>query len=237
MNRKNYMLFIFSIVLVIFFLLGGYNMVSADNLKPKHVVLIGASVGKAWNVPDLAARTDNSRYILEYTGCYQFDKSQPLDELLNRSENKPDAIILKECAAYFPSDITFEEAKKLMIRWIDQSREAGVILVPATIAPVTIKHDRAFETTNPLKRYVKNLLGIPMKTRMDRISEYNDWLKDYSDREGIVYLDLETPLLISKTDRFLKDSFSTDGLHLNREAYQILDMILIPTLDRAFSRN
>lgn len=114
-----------------------------------------------------------------------------------------------------------------MKRWIKQCQDRGVVPIPTTVAPVTRSHDERFKTYNPFKRIVKRILGISMKTRMQRIIEYNDWVQDYSKEQGLTLLDLEAPLRISETERRLRNSLTKgDGLHLNAEAYRLLDNIV-----------
>jgi len=255
---KNYVEKILVIAVIFYF--GGISMAQGEIKGRKHIVLLGASVGKAWNIESLPKRLSQSNptnpsnlsremqslfhwdptnpknsinYRFEYVGLYQFDKSLALEQLLNRKQNKPHAIILKECAAYFPSDITFEKAKNLMEQWIAKCQEKGVVPIPTTVVPVTLSHDEKFKTHNPIKRVIKRILGVDMRTRMERIIEYNDWIKQYSKEKGLVVLDLENPLRISPTDRFLRNDLTKgDGLHLNAEAYRLLDGIVIPTLEK-----
>ena len=89
------------------------------NTPIKHIVLLGASVGKSWNISLLPERASSRNYRFEYVGCYRFDKSSALEELFLREEERPDAICIKECAAYFPGDITFGDAKAFMIEWVN----------------------------------------------------------------------------------------------------------------------
>jgi hypothetical protein len=204
-----------------------------EEVKPKRICLMGASVGKAWNFPELPERVGGKAYSFEYVGVYQFDKSSALERLWRRTEDKPDGIILKECAAYFPRDIAFDEAKSLMRRWIERCHVEKAVPIPSTIAPVTRRHDERFKTHNPVKRGIKRVLGITMKTRMERIVEYNDWLRQYSQEKGLVALDLEAPLRIGPTEPYLRDDLTKgDGLHLNAKAYEILDRMVMPTLER-----
>ena len=199
----------------------------------KKIVLLGASVGKAWDIKQLPERISCYSYQFEYSGAYQFDKSSALNELLLSEHNRPDAIFLKECAAYFPGDISFTDAKRLMVQWIQDCHTSRVIPIPTTVCPITKDRDQRFKTNNPLKRIIKSLLGISMQTCMDRILEYNDWIKAYALENNLVVLDLETPLRISERERFLRDDLTKgDGLHLNTKAYRILDGIVCPTLDR-----
>jgi lysophospholipase L1-like esterase len=198
--------------------------------KEKLITLLGASVGKAWKIEDFPKRLGTQDYRFEYVGEYQFDKTKPLRQILERKENKPDAIFLKECAAYFPGDM--QNYQRLMETWIRECREAKVIPVPTTVVPVI--RDDSFKTQ--LKDLVKRVIGRPTSTWCLReIIKYNDWVKAYARKEGLVVLDLETPLHTSKEDRSLRlDLHSGDGLHLNKKAYELLDQIVLPTLNQIF---
>lgn len=201
--------------------------------KKRHIILIGASVGKAWTISNLPQRVRNQYFTFEYIEKYQFDKSQVLKEIIQRTTNKPDAVIIKECAAYFPSDISFRKAKSLMMSWINECLINKIMPVPATIIPVTTSHDDRFKTHNPLKRIIKRMLRINMATRMEKIAEYNDWLKEYAAEIKVTVLDLELPLRTNNPHRYLKEKYTKgDGLHLNAEGYSKLDLIVTPTLEK-----
>jgi hypothetical protein len=209
-----------------------------NNGRRKHVVLVGASVGGAWRIAGLGKRVGDERYGLEFVhGGSQFDKSEKIREVLSRGgkdEGKAaaDAIILKECAAYFPGDL--DRYRELMEGWIRECREGGVVPVPATVVPVTKLHAYKVFVGYPLLRG-KNPLkyGCPFEQkRVKCIWEYNDWVRDYAQRESLVVLDLEAALRHSGKDRYLRgDLARVDGLHLKPEAYRLLDRILLPTLD------
>ena len=213
--------------------------------KPKHIVLLGASVGRAWNIESLPKRiiqpsTKNSSdstnpsnpisYRFEYIGEYQFDKTDALQQVLKRKVNKPDAIFIKECAAYFPGDLS--HYRELVQGWVVQCRKAGVVLIPTTVVPVI--RDYSFKTQ--LKDLIKRVIGRPTSSwGLTEIIKYNDWIKSYAQKEGLVVLDLEDPVHTSKEDRSLRlDLHSGDGLHLNEKAYKLLDQIVPRTLEQAF---
>ena len=252
--------------------------------KPKHVVLLGASVGKAWNIESLPKRisqlnpsnstnpsnptnssnptnpsnssnptnptnpsnpknpsnptnpTNSINYRFEYIGEYQFDKSKALQQILQRKENKPHVIFIKECAAYFPGNLP--QYEELMKGWVIRCKETGVIPIPTTVVPV-IK-DLPLKTR--LKDLIKWVIGRPTQgaihtLRLKEILLYNDWIKSYARKEGLIVLDLEAPLHIDNENRSLRlDLHSGDGLHLNEKAYAILDKIVIPTLEKAFDK-
>ncbi len=204
--------------------------------KKKHVVLLGASVGQTWKIDSLPDRMGQNsganRYSFEFVGDYQFDKTQTLRKILQRKQNKPDAILLKECAAYFPGDLTGYQ--ELMKGWIKECRDAGVIPVPTTVVPVV----RQQSVMTRMKDVVKYVLGRPTSgMQLERITQYNNWIRSYADAEKLTVLDPEAVLRVSDEDRSLRtDLHSGDGLHLNTKAYQLLDPIVVPALDRAFKR-
>ena len=93
-----------------------------------------------------------------------------------------------------------------------------------------IERDRRLEKA---REVIKTLRGISMQTCMDRMREYNDWIKSYADENNLVVLDLEVPLRSEDPGRYLRDDLTKgDGLHLNANAYQILDNIVYPTLNQ-----
>jgi len=210
----------------------GEKLAIEDNhMKQKHIVLMGASIGKHWDIPSLPERIDNKNYYFEYLGTGLFDKSDRLKAVLERKENKPDAVFIKECAAYFPVDK--EYYRGLVKQWIDQCKEKDVVPIPATVVPVTRLHSfkliliDIIRGRNPLK------YGNPFSYRRNKaILEYNDWIREYCEKQGLSYLDLEATLRYSEKNRFLREDLAyIDGLHLIRKAYKLLDQIVIPTLE------
>jgi len=222
--------FIALLVLALIFDNEGFGMT-----KKKHVVLLGASVGHAWNIEGLPDRLAAARgYRFEYVGEYAFDKTEALRKILQRKENRPDAILIKECAAYFPGDL--RRYQELLKEWVKECRKAKVIPIPTTVVPVISTKNKPMK--DRLKDFIKTLLGRPTTaTQLEGIFQYNDWVREYAAQEGLTVLDLEAPLRTSQDDRSLRvDLHSGDGLHLNSTAYEILDTIVVPTLDRAFRR-
>ena len=203
--------------------------------KKKHVVLLGASVGEGWKIEGLPERLNQSgsiSYRFEYVGDYQFDKSQTLRNILQRQQDKPDAIILKECAVYFPGDL--RQYQELIKEWIKECKDAAVIPIPTTVVPVA----KATSLKAIVKDLLKPLLGKASSTqRLEALLQYNDWIRSYTKQEGLALLDLEKTLRTSEADRRLReDLHSGDGLHLNGQAYGLLDQIVMPVLNEAFSK-
>jgi len=200
--------------------------------KPARIVLIGASIGKGWNIPALPERINNHDYVFEYVYSGGFDKSQKLEEVLSRIQDKPDAVFLKECAAYFPGDI--DSFKRLMGKWINNCIEAGVLPIPATVVPVTRLHSFKKFGIDILKFRNPFRQGIPsQQKRQKAILEYNDWIRKYCQETGLLLLDLEKALRKGDKKRFLRSRFAkVDGLHLNKKGYQALDAQVLPLLGK-----
>ena len=194
----------------------------------KRVMLIGASVGQAWNLLGLPRRQRINEYAFESIAAWQYDKTEALQEVLMRPKRKfhltrayfsgffqpapqlPNIIIIKECAAYFPGD--FKEYKQSIQKWTKQIKDAHIQVILATVVPVT----RERSQTRP--------------GQIESILEFNDWIREYAKNGNLVLIDLEAQLRESAAQRFLKKELSTDGLHLNKQAYDLLDKELLEAL-------
>ena len=226
MNATNPMTIFFKTFLILLTILILVSQDSQAMEKTKHILLLGASVGNSWQIENLPQRTNIKGYRFEYVGEYKFDKTEALRKILARKENRPEAIFIKECAAYFPGDLPLYQ--KLMTGWVKECRAGGVIPIPTTVVPVI--RDNSFKTK--IKDIVKRIIGrSPHDLRLTSIIKYNDWVKTYAQKEGLAVLDLEAPLRVSPSDRSLRlDLHSGDGLHLNAKAYAILDQTVIQSL-------
>lgn len=236
---RRYLAFAVLSVFVVLLILPGIDASEVYGMtKNKHIVLLGASVGHDWNIESLPERLQQAGavkgYRFEYVGEYAFDKTEALMKILQRKQNRPDAILIKECAAYFPGDL--RQYQELMKGWIKECKKAGVIPIPTTVVPVVSSKNKALK--DRFKDFIKTLLGRPTTaTQLEGIVQYNDWLKEYAAQEGLTVLDLEAPLRVSQVDRSLRvDLHSGDGLHLNAKAYAMLDVTVGPALDRAFRK-
>lgn len=192
--------------------------------KPLRVVLIGASIGEAWDLPELPRRTHSAGYQFEALQAWQFDKSDVLNEVLMRPERKfkltrtyfkgffkpspqpADVIVMKECSAYFPRDLPMHDKQKLIDRWVHLIKGRNIKPVLATSVPVT----KARAAAEPGKQ--------------QGVLAFNDWVREYARKNGVVLLDLEAATRTDSRDRYLRDDFAVaDGSHLNRKAYDVLD--------------
>jgi hypothetical protein len=187
----------------------------SGELENAKIVFVCASVGAAWNISQHFPQLNIKVY-----DEYQFDKGYRIQEILN--SDKPDIMIIKECAAYFPPDsqgTSMGDYQNLIRDWVNLVRSQSVIPVLTTVVPI--------DPNNP-----SNPEG---NRQLDSILEFNDWIKQYCIDENISVLDLEKALHASDSNRALNPKYdSGDGLHPNEIAYsEKLDAILIPALENA----
>ena len=211
----------------------------SNNIQPKkHILLLGASIGEAWDFPHLSTRLNDFTHKYEFIAKYEPDKSDILNQVLKRKETLPDIIIIKQCAAYFKSSsdtydsIHIEAYKLLASKWVKQCRKKNIDPLLATVIPVTEKLPLWNQIKRLIKKHIlrKNITPYFSDIRLKGICDYNDWVRDYSKANGLKVLDLESLLRISNSNRHLKPDLSTDGLHINQRAYKLLDQLVIHTL-------
>ena len=179
---------------------------------PTYAVLVGASVGKAWDLPSLPDRTGNDDFVFGYRGKYGYDKGDALDRLVE-AQLRPDLVIIKECAAYFPGEL--EPSAEKLPQWVDLLKANGMTPVLATCCPVTEANDGG----NP--------------GRQEAIDEFNRFVRDYARENGLCLLDLAKALRVGETNSHLRSDYAQpDGLHLAPKAYAVLDLMAVPSLIR-----
>jgi hypothetical protein len=220
---------LFSIVycsLLIISPIGGASMhkavagaeVHAQQKGATRIVLVGASIGKAWDFPKLPERQRISGFTFEYVGVPDhFDKSTAINQILQRP-NRPEFVIIKECSVFFPGDIN--EYKRLIQTWVNELKGRGIVPILATTVPFAEPNGLQYR----VKRMAKLLLGEPDK--FEQIATYNDWLREYGKMNRVPILDLEAALRVSDGDRHMDSRYNRgDYTHLNASAYHVLDKI------------
>jgi hypothetical protein len=221
-----------TVITVFFSFIFTHTIVEAQDIK-RRILLLGASVGYEWDLPGWPKRMNDERFIIEMKPEYSFDKRNALEEILLRPKRKfrltrtylkgffqpalrkPDVIILKECAAYFPGDL--EKYKDIIQQMVKRCEDSNIKPVLATVVPVTEEH------------------SLKKPGRLEAILSYNDWIKSYAQKAGLVLIDLESSLRVSEKNRSLRPELTDgDGLHLNRAAYDILDKTFLESLKSIF---
>ena len=170
-----------------------------------YVVLIGASVGKKWDLPNLAQRKNIANICYGYRGIYEFDKGPIVNDLI-KSPIKPDIVIIKQCAQYFPRN-TKKGLDKIQ-EWAKMLLDNDIQPVLATVVPVTEDHD------------LNKKSG-----RMDSINAFNKEIRNFGKNNNYPVLDLQEVLAKNDKKGYLDEKYSMeDGLHLKRGTYlEILD--------------
>lgn len=179
----------------------------------EYYVLVGASVGKAWNFDAIPERLNlGPGIVFGNRTIYEFDKSKAINALVNLPISVS-GVIIKECSAYFPRDI--ESSKKQTIEWVNILRKHGKMPILATVVPVTKEHDEQHPG------------------RFKSILEFNDFIREYASKEALAILDLEKAVCTSSSDRHLREDYAqADGLHLIPKAYnEGLDKLIMTSLD------
>jgi lysophospholipase L1-like esterase len=84
-----------------------------------------------------------------------------------------------------------------------------------------------------VKKVTRN--KIPVDERLPYLLEFNDWVRSYAAQEGLVVLDLEAALRNNAQERKLRpDLAGEDGLHLNEQAYRVLDRLVVDSAGQLF---
>lgn len=200
------------------------NTMDTKKQAEYRVELLGASVGRQWRLEDFAARTGTQGISIRARQEYDFDKSRLLRDVL-AEQTRPNAVIIKECAAYFPGDVARYQA--MVDGWVADLRRARIQPVLATSAPVTERMPTWLYIKQLIKRYILRRDYVDNGKRLHDIWAYNDFVRDYAAKNKIPLLDIEHVLRVSDRNRALRPEFAGgDGLHLNEAAYRVLDRAL-----------
>jgi maltose O-acetyltransferase len=188
--------------------------VNASGQEQSYIVLVGASIGRDWNLADFPARVGDSRYVFGTRVHYDFDKSAAIAPLL-KLKLKPKAVIIKECSVYFPRDL--QQSTRILEGWVELLKEANIVPILATTTPVAASG--------------------PVKTKQGAIDAWNEHIRNYAREQGVALFDLARALQASEADTHMKTGYSQeDGYHLTASAYsQALDPLLKEFVARHFS--
>ena len=68
----------------------------------------------------------------------------------------------------------------------------------------------------------------------EKIKALNDWIKQYTQEHGLIYLDYYSAMVDGKG--FLKDELSNDGLHPNDQGYLVMAPLAQAAIERALKK-
>ncbi len=200
----------------------GMAMTPAQAQVTKTVVLVGASIEKAWHFDQLARRQSLPGYDLSYVGNGAFDKSPLINEIVARKD-RPGWVAINSCSTYFPGDPA--QYHQHVEAWVAELRRSGIRPVLVTTAPVGAPPDLIGRVKTGIKRF------LGMRSWLDHVTDYNDWLHQYAARERIPLFDLEAVLRVSDSDRYLKPEYDVgDLVHLTPAAYKAMDKSFVEFL-------
>ena len=202
------------------------SLAKGEDVKDiKDIVYIEASTAKAWKLDSFPERVKTNRYKVDLMRVYEFDKSGLVDKALDKKRSKPDAVVVQECAVYFPGDM--EHYKIKYKGWVKQIKKSGSRPIIATVVPPAPKSGYMVQVKELIKIYI---LGRPKQ--YDQVIEFNDWLRQLATKENVSLLDLEKVVRVSEEDRHMKNEYDTgDGIHINRSAYNQLDEVFLKVLE------
>lgn len=170
--------------------------VSNDN----KIVLLGASITQGFDQSKYFEDTPfiNSGVNGHVSGQYLLRFKQDVIDY------HPRVAVIKLCAINFTRNIPVEITRDNVMMMIQLARANGIEPILATTIPITEKFDH--------QRSPKNI------TR--EIEDFNLWLKEYARKNNSAYLDYYAALADERG--YLREEYSTDGLHLNEEGYKIM---------------
>lgn len=100
-----------------------------------------------------------------------------------------------------------------------------------------IKAMAQLATANDIKVILASVLPVyqyPWRKEVEpveKISEINDWLKNYAEENGHVYLDFYSALVDER--KGLKDEYGEDGVHPIKKGYQVMGPLALEAIDKA----
>ncbi|HEY2390450.1 MAG TPA: SGNH/GDSL hydrolase family protein [Candidatus Angelobacter sp.] len=77
-----------------------------------------------------------------------------------------------------------------------------------------------FASLLPINNYTEYSRGFLTERPPEQIRELNRWLKDYSEKNGLIYLDYYSSLI--DKNQMLRPELTGDGLHPNADGYKIM---------------
>jgi lysophospholipase L1-like esterase len=195
-----------------------YAKANADLRAPargeNRVVFMGNSITESWT-PWFATMFPGKPYINRGIG------GQTTPQMLVRF--RQDVIALKPKAVVIlagTNDIagntgpsTVEMIENNLASMAELAKSHGIRVVLASVLPVY--------------RYVWRPNIQPVET----ISTLNRWMKDFADRNGMVYLDYYSAMVDER--RGLKNDLTYDGVHPNEAGYRVMAPLTVSAIQKA----
>ena len=190
------------------------------------VVFLGDSITDNWNNPGFGGFFPGKGYINRGIG------GQTTPQMLLRFRAdvlslKPAVVVLlagTNDIAGNTGQVSLESIADNVATMNELAKVHGVKLVIASVMPVS--------------DYGKDATGAQIvRTKQrppEKITALNAWLKEYAQKEGLVYLDYATPL--SDEKGLLRADLADDGLHPNAKGYALIAPLAEQAIAAALKR-
>ena len=197
---KKLFLGILLVFIFMVFTLVKQNSQSSNNSK---VVFIGDSITEQWQKLE-PSFFKNKNYINKGIS------GQTSPQISNRFKKdvinlKPDLVIIlagTNDIAQNSGPITIKEISENIFAMAEQGKANGIKIIISSVLPA---------------------YDFPWRTGLEpakKIVTLNEILKKYANKNGIVYLDYYSSMVDKQ--KGLKDKFTYDGVHPNKEGYQVM---------------
>ena len=188
------------------------------NAKEQRVVFMGDSITDGWN---LQKYFGNKPYVNRGISA------QTTPQMLLRFHQdvialKPKVVVIlagTNDIAGNTGPISLEETENNYGSMADMARANHIAVVLSSITPIN-------DYTPASKRFFA-------ERSTDKIRQLNNWLKNYAQQHGDVYLDYYSHMLDEKG--FLRRDLAEDGLHPNDIGYRIMAGLAEDAITRALS--
>lgn len=185
-----------------------------------NILYIEASTVNRWKIREWPERQNVDNVSIDFKAVYDFDKTDALIQSIQNTENKHDIIILQECSVYFPGNL--DKYKESIKNWISIIKDNNILPVIATTVPPAKSTSMVDKIKSAIKQYI-----LFKPSQIDQVLEFNTWLRDFTMNNNIHLIDLEKELRINDEDRYMNPIYdSGDNIHINKSAYDKLDLYL-----------
>lgn len=222
--------------------LGRYHQANEDLKKQpadaKRVVFMGDSITDFWRLDQYFP---DKPYVNRGIG------GQTTPQMLVRMY--PDVIDLKPAAMVVlagTNDVarntgpeTAEMIQQNIMAMTELAQHHGIKVILCSVLPVSDYPFLRSQNSPPAPAPAGAGRGGPPRVAVkmtdthpaDDILKLNAWMKDYAAKAGAVYVDYFSGTVDERG--WLKDAFSTDGLHPNAEGYKVMAAAVSPAIEKA----
>jgi lysophospholipase L1-like esterase len=199
--------------------------VSAPAKNEQRVVFMGDSITDGWDAPNMGGFFPGKPYVNRGIS------GQTTPQMLIRF--RPDVIDLNPKVVVIlagTNDLagntgptTLDAIQGNLTSMAELARAHGIRVVLASLLPVS---DYEKRDGKPIVQTVRR--------PPDKIIALNNWMKDYSARNHLIYLDYFSAMVDAKG--FLKDELSDDGLHPNAAGYAVMNPLAEAAIQSSLKR-